>query len=145
MENTLKEICNKIEEFVNKHGVLNEYNADDFTKYASSNHKYPLIWNAPTQVKFENGQISYELQLTFAEKMYEKSDLIKVISDTAITVGELMTYLDDRSENCNYYMESNTNFKPFFRNSKVDRTAGWQGTVTIKTGWQSNINNIRFK
>lgn len=143
MINSLKEISNKVKEFATRHEAVNEYNIDDFNKFTSDDHDYPMIWATPVTFELTTGQATYGMNISLMSTVYDNDELIQVLSDLADTLGELMSYIDDDSEMCNYYASIDATFQPFFRS--IDNVAGWQGQISFRTSYQGNVNTIRFK
>lgn len=141
MVNSLKEIINKIEQFCTVTGIP-EFQADDFSKFTSSDHRYPLIWVTPINFVLVNGQATYGLDIAVMDVVYDTNDLMQVLSDLTIILAELQTYIDDDSENCNYFASINSSFEPFYRG--IDNVCGWKGRIDFKTSFQARVSDIRM-
>lgn len=145
MLNTYEEINRKLEEFTNliTDSALIEYNCDDFTRFSANDHSYPMLWVTPLNMNVVDGQITFIMQLNFMDIVGEKTDMMKTLSDVAITVGECLAYLDDDSDNNNYYASLTAPFTPFFR--QIDNVTGWQGQVSFNLAYPANTELIRWK
>lgn len=143
MTNTYYEIIKALEAFKDyvPDSTLKEFNTDTFDRFTADNHKYPLMWAAPTNMIISNGQIVFRIQITFMDTVREKMDMSKVLSDLAITVTEFVSYFDDNNEKCYYMVNLPQNFEPFFR--KQNNSTGWQGNVDFIVRFQADENMIR--
>lgn len=142
--NTLQEIDNKLKEFCANSSVINEYVFDEFTgEITSDNHNYPLFWATPVKMRIVNGQISFFLTLSVMDIQYENSDLMKTLSDLSIILGEVMTYIDDDSDNFMYYDVVSGDFLPFSQG--IDNACGWSGDVEFRLKFEVSQSEIRFK
>lgn len=142
--NTLQEIDNKIKDFCeNRSAVVNEYSSGDFTTFTSSDHRYPLVWATPTRMRLSAGQISFVLNLVVMDIAYDKNDMVKTLSDLSIIVSEILSWLDDDSDNHYYFAEIASEFQPFYRG--VDNACGWQGDVVFNLSFDSETTKIRMK
>jgi len=142
--NTLQEIDDKLKEFAAKSAVISEYQFDEFTgDFTSNNHDYPLFWATPARMRIVNGQVSFFVTLAVMDVQYEKSDLMKTLSDLAIILQEVLTYFDDDSENFMYYSVISGDFLPFSQG--IDNACGWQGEIEFRLKFEANNTAIRFK
>lgn len=145
MQNSLKEISNKLQYFANNHSNINEYNCDDYTKFSSKDHLYPLLWATPTNLTIQNGIVQYTLNIALMNLVYEHADMIKVLSDLGDIFTQLITYIDEDSENNFYFISLDTpiNGLPFFR--QIDGVAGFQADVVFTLRFGANTNEIAWK
>jgi hypothetical protein len=104
MKNSLKEISNKIEQFCNENANVSQYVCDDFSNFISSNFRYPLMFCTPSRFRVQAGQVQIVISVGVFNLVYDKNDLIKLISDILDTITQLYTYLDDNSQNDTYYV-----------------------------------------
>lgn len=147
MLNTYEEINNKLKTFVDNisDSVLIEYNSDDFTKFNSDDHSYPMLWATPIRMSVVEGQITFIISISIMDIVGEKSEMMKTLSDTAITVGELMSWIDDDSDNLNYFVSLTADFEPFLKDRTNDKVTGWQGQLTFRLAYPANTELIRWK
>lgn len=144
MDNTLQEIDNKIKEFCDKSLVINEFVFNEFTgEFESQNHNYPLLWATPEKMSIAKGQVSFFISVSVMDTQYEKSDLVKTLSDLAIVLTELLTYVDDDSENFMFYDVIAGDFLPF--SQSIDNVCGWQGSIEFRLKFMASMSEIRFK
>ena len=143
--NTLQEITKKIKEFCDKSAIVNQYLEGDFSLFNSSDWHYPLIFVTPIKNRITNTLIQFIFNVSFIDNCYEKSTLMKILSDLFIIVTELYIYLSDDAENQQYFitLAQPSEFQPFYRG--IDNTCGWQGDVTFNLTMNMNVENIRFK
>ena len=140
--NTLQQIIEKMEWFADHSAAISEYNCDDFTRFAASDHDYPLLWTTPLSMRITDGQISWVTQVSFMDTVHEKQDMIKTLSDVGITVAEFFAYLSVEADDCYFYLVTDTVFTPFFR--QVDNVTGWQGEAVFNTKYLADTNTIRW-
>jgi len=145
MINTIKEIDNKLQTFCNLSAIVNEYQSGDFSTFNSADHQYPLIFMTPLKFRIQNGVVQFVSNISFIDLCYEKSDLMKVLSDLAILITELFIYLTDDSDNDMYFitLAQVSEFQPFYR--QIDNTCGWQGDVQFNLAINTDSTNIRQK
>lgn len=145
MDNSFIEISNALESFVDlmSDDVLQTYSIDDFTMFQANNYVYPMLWATPINMNVVDGKVTYKIQVSIMEKVGEKQELAKVLSDNAITVTELLTHFNDQSEKCFYSSVTNTDFKPFFRRN--EKVCGWQGELVFELRYQADTTLIRYK
>ena len=146
MINTFEQICNDIRDFVNKHAIIQEVVIDDFSKFTSDNHLYPLFWLTPISMNIVQGQIIYKFNLAAIDIKNENQSLDKVLSDLAILIGEFFTYFDsENSDIFNYQItdKNSSQMQPFF--DSIDMSTGWQGEISFSTQFSQDYNKIRFK
>src|ERR1035437_2435193 len=101
MKNTLFEISNKMQEFADANGGISEYVMDDYTNFISSNHKYPLLWATPTRMRVQAGQVQFIVNVAIMNILYDKNNMVKMLSDLADSCLQLFTFFDDNSQNSN--------------------------------------------
>ena len=145
MINTVNEITKKIKEFCDKSAIVNQYLEGDFSTFNSSDNSYPLIFVTPIKNRITNTLIQFVFNISFIDNCYEKSTLMKILSDLFIIVTELYIYLSDDAENQQYFitLAQPSEFQPFYRG--IDNTAGWQMDITFNLTMNINVNDIRFK
>jgi hypothetical protein len=145
MINTIKEINDKLQAFVNLSAIVNEYQSGDFSTFNSADHKYPLIYMTPLKFRIQSGMVQFVVNIAVMDLIYDKNDLIKVLSDLGIILTELFIYLTDDAENQQYFitLASVSEFQPWFRG--IDNTCGFQGDVTFNLAGNMSILNVRMK
>jgi hypothetical protein len=146
MVNSFEQICLDIKDFVNKHAIIQEIIIDDFSKFTSNNHLYPLLFLTPISMNIVQGQIIYKYNLTCIDIKNENQNLEKVLSDLAILIGEFFTYFDSENDTIfNYHLidNSTTQLQPFY--DSIDGSTGWQGEISFSTQFSQDANKIRFK
>src|ERR1035437_3417804 len=118
MKNTLKEISDNMQEFVTANGGISQYVMDDYSNFVSSNYKYPLLWATPTRMRVQAGQVQFVINVAVMNILYDKNDMVKMLSDLADTVTQLFTFFDDNSQNDTYYVtqQNPAEGTPFFIN-----------------------------
>jgi hypothetical protein len=143
--NTLKEIQNKLQDFCDNHSQINQFEMDDFTKFASNDIKYPCMWVTPTSMRMQEGKLVFVVNVAMMDIVYDDQDLIKSLSDLAITLTELYAWLTDDADNERYFISliDISDAQPFFRG--VDSVCGWQIDVAFTIGHSYAAGAIRFK
>lgn len=146
MINTLQQIDKKVRAFCdNDSAIVNEYLSGDFSTFNSADHKYPLIFLTPIKTRIQDGQVQFICNISFIDLCYEKSELMKILSDLNILITELFIYLTDDRDNDMYFLTLLTpsEFQPFYRG--IDNTCGYQGDVTFKLVLNISVQDIRTK
>jgi hypothetical protein len=145
MINTLIEVDNKIREFCNKSAIVNQYLSGDFSTFNSSDNSYPLIFMSPVKTRVQNGLVQFYCDMNFMDLCYERSNLVKVLSDLNILITELFIYLSDDADNDMYHLTLLTpqEFQSWYRG--VDNTCGYAGQIIFNLTMNISTENIRWK
>ena len=104
MINTISEITKKIHEFCDKSAIVNQYLEGDFSTFNSQDWHYPLIFVTPIKTRIKDGLVQFVCNIAFMNTIYEKNDLIKILSDLNILITELYIYLSDDSQHDMYFI-----------------------------------------
>jgi hypothetical protein len=141
MKNSLKEISNKIEEFCKLTGL--QYRMDDYSNFISSNNKYPIIWATPTRFRVQAGQVQMIINVAVMNILYDKNDMVKMLSDLLDIVTQLFTYFDDNSQNDTYFVQQiqASEATPFFVG--VDNVCGIQADFVFNVMFDSEQGRIQ--
>jgi hypothetical protein len=85
--------------------------------------------------------MTFTTTVAFMDILSPTTDEIKLLSEQAITVGELLSFLDDDQENFQYYIQIESEFLPFFRGQ--DNTCGWTGDLKFVMKFEADSQAIR--
>ena len=145
MINTLQEIERKVKQFCDESAIVNEFASGDFSLFNSADHKYPLIFLTPIKTRIQNGLVQFVCNISFIDNCYEKSELMKILSDLNILITELFIYLTDDRDNDMYFitLAQPTEAQPFYRG--IDNTCGYQSDITFNLAINTSYEDIRFK
>jgi len=144
MINTLQQVKKKIQYFGENHQNINQFESDEFSKFAATNNKYPLMWTTPKNVIFNEGQLTIPYTIMLVDIRYDESDLTQLLSDTLSTLTELLTYLSSESDNFNWFIKQNPRFVPVIDNLS-DNVVGWQGDVNIIMAVNIDEDHIQWR
>jgi len=145
--NSLKSLDDKIKYFCySASTIVKKYISDEASTFVSNNNEYPLIFATPTKMRIQKGQVEYIINLSVLDIVYSNSDKIKILSDLAILVTELITYLDDdqnSTDNRHYFVSLNEVTEPMAIFSAVDNVCGWQFDLVFKVAFSAIKAAIR--
>lgn len=144
MINSLQQIKQKLEYFGENHRNLNQFESDEFSKFAATNNKYPLMWVSPKSAQINNGELIIPYKVMIVDIRYSESDLTQLLSDTLTTFVELLTYLSSESDNFSWFIKQNPNLLPVIDNLS-DNVVGWQGDLNIHLMLNQDEEIIQWK
>jgi hypothetical protein len=89
----LKQVIEKIKEFANGHGMINEVGVGSYYKIDTTTRKYPLMWITPTPSTIVKTSIRLNFDIMFADILDgEESNLVDVWSDQLQNACDFVSY-----------------------------------------------------
>jgi hypothetical protein len=141
MLNSLKQITTAFETWClsRPKEICAEFICDDYSRFATDNHEYPLVWLMPLRMKVVNGMVTWVFNIAFIDKPVD--DKIKTLSDLGMTAGEFLTAFNENSDGFLFNIHMDSSFQSFFKS--VDGTTGWQGEISVQTPFAQDASRTR--
>lgn len=129
---TLNQIIAQVKTAAESHKQVNKFVCGENAMAQENVEYYPLIWLVPNGFDFdsENKQVTYNFLLMILDRHFEsQSNLIEVLSDTALILQDIVTLLKRNSYEESIVWQTNARAEPFI-DAKTDVVAGYGLEIT---------------
>lgn len=129
---TLNQIIAQVKTAAESHKQVNKFVCGENAMAQENVEYYPLIWLVPNGFDFdsENKQVTYNFLLMILDRHFEsQSNLIEVLSDTALILQDIVTLLKRNSYEESIGWQTNARAEPFI-DAKTDVVAGYGLEIT---------------
>jgi hypothetical protein len=129
---TLNQIIAQVKTAAESHKQVNKFVCGENAMAQENVEYYPLIWLVPNGFDFdsENKQVTYNFLLMILDRHFEsQSNLIEVLSDTALILQDIVTLLKRNTYEESIYWQTNARAEPFI-DAKTDVVAGYGLEIT---------------
>ena len=124
---TLNQIISRIQTAAESHQQVNKFVCGEIAMAQENVEYYPLICLVPNGFNFDNQNknVSYQFLLMILDRHFEsQSNLIEVLSDTALILQDILTILNRNAYEENVQFIVNGKAEPFI-DGKTDVVAGY--------------------
>lgn len=124
---TLNQIIKEVQTAAESHQQVNKFVCGENAMAQENVEYYPLIWLVPNGFNFDNQNknVSYQFLLMILDRHFEsQSNLIEVLSDTALILQDILTILNRNAYEENVQFIVNGKAEPFI-DGKTDVVAGY--------------------
>lgn len=124
---TLNQIISRIKIAAESHKQVNKFVCGENAMSQENVEYYPLIWLVPNGFDFDNKNknVTYQFLLMILDRHFEsQSNLIEVLSDTALILQDILTILNRNSYEENVEFITTGKAEPFI-DAKTDVVAGY--------------------
>lgn len=124
---TLNQIIAQVKTAAESHKQVNKFVCGESAMAQENVEYYPLVWLVPNGFDFdsENKNVSYNFLLMILDRHFEsQSNLIEVLSDTALILQDILTILKLNTYEESINWQTNARAEPFI-DAKTDVVAGY--------------------
>jgi hypothetical protein len=124
---TLNQIIKKVQIAAESHKQVNKFVCGENAMPQENVEYYPLVWLVPNGFDFdsENKSVTYRFLLMILDRHFEsQSNMIEVLSDTALILQDIVTLLKRNSYEEEVLFSINGSAEPFI-DAKTDVVAGY--------------------